>query len=587
MITNNSFTFRIANESLSLKFWASFAAISIAISWLLPNHHYPWLAFHSDAWMGVCLMAIVLCSETSKFKAISVTRAALILFLLSLAPIAQWLFGVMPTMGQAIVSSLYISAGAVAYCMAYNMQKHHGDLALNVLFGACSIASVLSVAIQLIQWLAPIEEDMSGLGLWLHPQSVDSRPSANLGQPNLLATLLMWGILSGLWLRTQVDVNRGTWFLYSIYLSIGLALTQSRSGLIEILGVAGILIIKMRKSHPLLVKDFCALTVCTFLLFFLISWFSELLHLSFEGRAIDSLVMHSNRTDAYQIFLHAIVQKPWTGFGITHLSEPQWVASGILPSLNTHFIHAHNLPLELIAWLGIPLGTLVVISLCYWLITRLLQSLTDKQTILYSAITIVSLHSMVELPYQYAFIIIPVCWFAGGLDALQLQFSYSISRISRVLVAIGLSTLFALVIYDYFQFEEPYQQLRFNQGKIGRNIPVETPNLLVLDQFEDLMRLNTFVPKTGLAETDIAWMERAVRASPSHISIYNYAVTLALNEQPDKAQLWMSRFNTVTMGYEQRIAASLWKDVQAKHPKLAPLEWPKTSASDKMSRHIN
>jgi hypothetical protein len=37
-------------------FWLVAWSVTCAISWLLPNHYRPWLAFHMDTWASMCML---------------------------------------------------------------------------------------------------------------------------------------------------------------------------------------------------------------------------------------------------------------------------------------------------------------------------------------------------------------------------------------------------------------------------------------------------------------------------------------------------------------------------------------------------
>lgn len=38
--------------------WTVLAAFVFALSWLLPNHHEPWVDFYSDAWAALALWCV-------------------------------------------------------------------------------------------------------------------------------------------------------------------------------------------------------------------------------------------------------------------------------------------------------------------------------------------------------------------------------------------------------------------------------------------------------------------------------------------------------------------------------------------------
>lgn len=67
---------------------------------------------------------------------------------------------------------------------------------------------------------------------WILQYSGFRRPGANLGQPNHLATLLLMGAASLIYLNQRLNISRSVTVLLSILLLLGMGITESRAGLL-------------------------------------------------------------------------------------------------------------------------------------------------------------------------------------------------------------------------------------------------------------------------------------------------------------------------------------------------------------------
>jgi len=201
----------------------------LALSWLLPNRTEPWLAFHSDAASVLALgafTAAVVCQSRSSFK---LCLPAVIAMLLLPIPLIHFLTGILPFMGLAWISTIYLFALLLALIVGASWDEGNDQkMGLgDVIFGAVLLAAIISVWLQLQQWLG-VGQDGT-LDIWVATGS-SSRPSANLGQPNHLATLLLWGVVSVWWWKWKKKLSESSVWVISFFLSFGIALTQSRTG---------------------------------------------------------------------------------------------------------------------------------------------------------------------------------------------------------------------------------------------------------------------------------------------------------------------------------------------------------------------
>ena len=174
--------------------WTTLAAVDFALSWLLPNHHEPWVDVHSDAWAALSLGvlgAVVLWRSRS---AAGLSWHMLPLLALACAALVwlQYAGGLVESFGVAWISTLYLLGLALALLGGAAWERWRPGLCADFLFIAALVGATGSVAVQLQQWLR-IDP---GPFFWLFIPPPPTRVHANLGQPNQLSTLLCLGVLA-------------------------------------------------------------------------------------------------------------------------------------------------------------------------------------------------------------------------------------------------------------------------------------------------------------------------------------------------------------------------------------------------------
>ena len=96
---------------------------------------------------------------------------------------------------------------------------------------------MVSVNLPLQTWLGLVDAGISDswpMGL------MGRRPHNNIGQPNQLATLLLWGLLDSGWAYVDQKIRSTIVVLMSCFLLLVIGLTQSRTGWLQI----GLLIVR-------------------------------------------------------------------------------------------------------------------------------------------------------------------------------------------------------------------------------------------------------------------------------------------------------------------------------------------------------
>jgi Virulence factor membrane-bound polymerase, C-terminal/O-Antigen ligase len=560
----------------STMLWPSMAAISVAATWILPNHHLPWRVFHQDAWMFLCALCMGLwvlwkcgTNHVWSFSAILIVTSALI-------PLVQWRSGLVATSGQAVISMAYILGLGLATVIGQQAQRKYGDLLLHILFSGIAIACLANVGIQLFQWFALYDENfLSFIGFLITPISISTRPSGNILQPNQLATMLVWGLIAGYWAYLQRIVHLWILVLYLVFVGFGLALTQSRIGLIEVMSLF-IACWYWRRLLPDAKVVYACLMLVAFItaMYFTLPYMSNWLGLEYIGRDHGNLAQDSVRLVGYRIYIDALFEHPWFGYGISHLGNAYFELVQTQTPQSVYFLHTHNIFLDLLLWLGIPMGLLVIGGLLWWLISIMNRLANAQQVLLFMAVSTLGMHSLVELPHQFSYFLIPAGIFLGSLNHLAKPHCYwLISRwLLGIFVFIG-GILWSAILHDYLLAEEHYAELRFEQQHVGRPLGNPVPSLLVLNQLEYMMQMERLKAVPNMSGERLAWMNSAVRGEVSGTAYFVYICSLALNGHQQEAIVWMHRLNAMSTKSGLRTIRVKWKELQNQYPQINDLEW--------------
>ena len=210
-------------KTIASPFFMFVGACALSLGWLLPNHYQPWLAFHCDAWVALILLVGAAGLIWRTDGPCDWHWATVTVGLIMVIPAAQVLAGQVVSAGVAWVSLAYLLGFLLALLISARWEKHSPRQLMDALFLAIGLAAILSVGLQLQQWLQVDGFELLSMG------GGAARPHANLGQPNQLGTLLLWGVLSAGWAWLRGYVRATTAVLMALYLMVGLALTGSRT----------------------------------------------------------------------------------------------------------------------------------------------------------------------------------------------------------------------------------------------------------------------------------------------------------------------------------------------------------------------
>ncbi len=562
-----------ADQGLMSPVWLSLWAILLSLAWLVPNHYRPWPSFHADAFAAVAMLLVCAVVLLRSNAAVEWNRVSLVLAVMTCVPLLQLWCGLTRFAGQAWMSTAYAVGMLLAVLTGQLWERSRAGHCCSALFLAVGIGCIVSVGLQLLTWLG-----LSGTGLldiWSMGQ-VGERAYANIGQPNQLATLLLWGVLAAAWAYQSDRIGATATTLMIAFLLLGIAMTLSRTawlGLVFLLAATWI----GRKHWKSRWVPWVALLlfVCFWIYPMILKWLHQTLFSGPQPNYLRVQFQAETRHLALILLAKAALAHPWFGYGWTEIGAAQMAVAGELPGLGMTFGHSHNLFLDLVLWFGLPLGLLLSIAVCALFIHYVRSIRSADDLILVMFLGVVGIHAMVELPLHYAYFLLPSALVVGVLNVRS--GIVAVGQSGRWIVALFwlvAAVLYAGIVRDYFRVERSYQALRFEKARVGTLQIGTPPKVLLLTQLRDQIRFARYDFQPGMSDEDLQWAMDVANSYPGGANIYKVASALALNDRPQEAAQWLRKACKVTTPVECEQIRQAWQQDAAGNRRIAAVSWP-------------
>jgi O-antigen ligase len=547
---------------------------AIVLAWLLPNHSPPWGSFYNEAWMAVALMPLAAWLSQRSTMSLRLPVASALIAGLALVPLLQWSAGQLQFFGDALLATSYL--GGLAMCLLFGARWRDIDLteAAGLVFTTLALAALLSTHFALLQWL---RSDL--LGALLADLPFGGRPNANIAQANHLATLLFLGLVGvwGLYLRN--DLRGSVACLAAAWLLLGMAMTQSRTGWLEValLGIAAVV------WHRRLDSRRCLPALLSLLLgFAVLVWLWPTINQALlldGGLSLADQASAGRRPVLWRTFAQAVAAAPWRGYGWTQVQLAQQAMVPMLadsPGLQIVYTYAHNLELDLLLWNGVPLGLLIVASLgvWFWRQARNVDS-ADEQLLLLALLGLL-LHAQFEFPHAYAYFLLPAGVIAGLLPGDRLR--WRLSRPALWALVAAAAALLAVLVGDYIAAESSWQRLRLQAARVRVAPEPDAARLRGLDQLQSLFDQMGQDPKAEMTPAQQAEFKRAVERFPGSGSLYRLASMAAHHGRPDEAASALSLLCSMHKPEVCRRALTAWQAEAEGDAQMAAVPLPTTAS---------
>ncbi|MDT9001001.1 Wzy polymerase domain-containing protein [Paucibacter sp. APW11] len=324
---------------------------------------------------------------------------------------------------HAVLNWSYVAmtgAGLAVLFAAQQIDSSERERCWANLSWAMLAAGLASVVVAVVQVFAPGLAD----GDWIARSGLPGRAIGNMRQPNHLASLLMWSCIATVYLaESGLLGRRGRLAMAALPsallgLVFGVVLSASRTGMLAVLLLALWALLdrslSARSRWSLLATPLMLALSWAFL-----SWWAHSHAQVFgaesrlaEGAGSPSrLAILSNALDLLQRY-------PWSGVGVGEFNLA-WTMTPFPDRPVAFFDHTHDLPMQLLVELGLPLGLLVLALLgtALWKAWRYAYAASGSEArIARSALMMVlmiGLHSLLEYPLWYAYFLLPTAFALG------------------------------------------------------------------------------------------------------------------------------------------------------------------------------
>ena len=348
------------------------------------------------------------------------------LVLLALAVVGSWTLGSLPTSLALPPLGLLLMAGAVAAMGARVAQGENENPRVFAPFAlGLVIAGTASAAIAVVQVFWPRLPD----GVFVALSGLPGRAVGNLRQPNHLASLLAWGTIAVVPLVEWRWLPRWLGGVLGAFMMFGVVLSGSRTGLY---GGAGLLFLWGLGDRRLSGSTRRALMCAVVFPLAVRAWPLLSPHLPWHwlnatfgigGEHLLGAVARVSEGDSshFAIWRNTwamIRQQPLLGVGWGEFNFA-WTLTPFPDRPIAFFDHTHDLALQFLVELGVPLGLLVLALLGWALVQGARRALSASGDAGHGAraawimVAMIGLHSLDEYPLWYAYFLLPAAWAWG------------------------------------------------------------------------------------------------------------------------------------------------------------------------------
>jgi len=224
---------------------------------------------------------------------------------------------------------------------------------------------------------------------------------------------------------------------------------------------------------------------------------------------------------------------PWTGWGINQVA----------PALNTvadkyaisePYTYSHNVVLDLVLWIGVPLAVLHVCSMLIWLMRRIRATNSLLPWYGLAVALPLILHSMLEYPHAYAYFLAPVMFLLGAVEAaIPLGSNFRIDAKPVAVIFLTTIVILAWSAIEYLKIEEDFRLARYQALRIGSpSHEYQRPRVFFFNQLDSISNAARITPTPNMSFNEMQIIRQAAQRYPWSATQYRYALALALNGDP-------------------------------------------------------
>lgn len=503
----------------------------------IPRNAHPYRCFFNDALAvaGVLSAFFYLAWISTKTNIkIQIPKIVILPFLLIVVIFLQASKGFILFPADIIYPVLYLICTAIALivgatCAAYEDGLNQLANALAITFVLAGLFSFFVQIFQLfdIDWpwlIAPLD----------HSSSI--RPYGNLRQPNLLALLLCFSMISVWYSYITKKLKPGPAYGLAVLFLIGIVLTQSRMTWI-VLPMFVALCWRQPSATPKLSRS----ALASLLLLFIVLTVAAPTLLNSLGIHIDSTTNRASQTSVrLTLWKQAMLMSelhPWLGIGWFQFGSHQaMLADSFEPTEGSDY--AHNTLLNFAAEIGWPLTILIFAGGLFWFYRCCIGKWSNIQVRFMTLLMLsVAVHSMVEFPLWFAYFLMPFAVMIGAVHSQTMAVETVViwRKFIAPLLVITIG-LFTWISMDYARLVNGFAALNHqDEWNANWHEKIKKSDYSFVPQYFDYLHIIEVKIYPGMPVSDIQFIQRlALRFSFPPI-LARLALAYAYNQHPNEA----------------------------------------------------
>lgn len=556
------------------------AIFVLLLSWVVPDHFPPWLAFHTEIPAFVATVLALIAIVNNRRTPIILPPAVRFIIAISLVPILQQAGGLILYRGDLIVSLVYILTFACAWLWGYRWGgSEDSEKMMDTLALGCVAIGVATTFQILAQWLL-VEDAWPS---WVLHHLPNSRPRANVGQPNQAATaLLIASVALGI-LAHREKISAKTLYLGALVFGIALTLTQSRTALLSA-SIVTILFLAYNRKPARGDNAVNSISLAVWLLLLYgAAYVYTFFHWEGPGGApigAEQMASVGTRPLIWMQLLEAVGEKPWWGWGWLQVPTAQQMGGLSHPGVE-QVTFSHNVMIDLLVYSGVPVATIVFVASAKWCFSRCRRLRANPDAAMAFILLLpFAVHAMLEFPHAYSYFLVLSGLLLGVIDAWTEEYSADPGVLVSHPMLAGLACAWAAVLLalasEYMRAEEDFRINRFENARIGVTPSEYTPpKFYLLTQLGDLMDAMRLRAKPGMSEAELSvLLDISKRYSWAKL-LFRAALALGLNDRPQEAAERMQVLKSIFPQQVYEEAKTNWYGLQnGQYPELARVQLP-------------
>lgn len=551
----------------------------LAVALMLPQADPPWPSFWRE-WLAGIAMWLVLLSQWSRRRDLGLglggesLPAALVCGGLIVLALGQKAVGLTRYWMDVWTLALAVAGFLLSFVSCQGLPQDEREAMADRLAAAWLLPALASAGVAWLQWVGVLTLELGASLQWV-------RPYGWMEQPNLLCTLMLQGMIGAWRLQARGRLQAALALGLAVILGATAALSQARMGMLVMLLLWGVLawhaVGASRGRVPR--ASWVGLAVLS-LVYLLAAWAVDRVQHQMAGDAFDAVkhLRDGSRLQVWRLFADAVLQKPWTGWGVQGNGAAQYANALTHPILPGAHSSGHNLLLDLAVWFGV-LPSLVVGA---WLAIVALPPLLGRQrpwpaVILACSAMALLVHGMLELPLHYLFVLWPLGLILGlGVTPRR---PAAVARAQAPTAVMGGLAVGGLVIAAVLAHQWPIEaearpllDIDMATGNVYLQSHDPPAGLPLFDALEDLNRFGALPLGAPLTPEARALVERVTQRYPRGFYLERAAMLEGLAGDAEGAS---DRLRHMARMQPHDVCVALergWRIWRKKSPVLPP--WP-------------